>query len=87
MTAIKDHRIFQQFAEIFILLFLLGTFFGKGGNFHAGTSGKFVEIQATAEHQVFDDESFSKMIGLARQGIQFLIGRQQAILNTLQSQR
>ena len=50
-------------------------------------TGKFVEIQATAEHQVFDDESFSKMIGLARQGIQFLIGRQQAILNTLQSQR
>lgn len=47
-------------------------------------SGKFVEIQATAEHQAFDDASFSKMIGLARQGIQVLIAKQQSVLNGVQ---
>lgn len=41
---------------------------------------KIVELQATAEHQVFDDTQLAKMISLARQGIQSLIARQKAIL-------
>ena len=46
-------------------------------------AGKFVELQATAEHQVFDDAQLAKMIALARQGIQSLIAKQQALLGTL----
>jgi ribonuclease PH len=41
---------------------------------------KFVELQATAEHQVFDEKQLAAMIGLARQGLESLIARQQAIL-------
>jgi len=44
---------------------------------------KLVEIQATAERQVFDDQQFHKMLILAGQGVQSLIARQQAILGTL----
>src|SRR5438477_891381 len=44
---------------------------------------KIVELQATAEHQVFDDAQLAKMISLARQGIQSLIAKQQALLGTL----
>jgi ribonuclease PH len=44
---------------------------------------KIVELQATAEHQVFDDMQLAKMMSLARQGIQSLIARQQALLGTL----
>jgi len=41
---------------------------------------KIVELQATAERQVFDDEQMIGMLTLARQGIQSLIARQQAVL-------
>jgi ribonuclease PH len=44
---------------------------------------KLVEVQATAEHQVFDEEQLGKMIGLASQGVQTLIAKQQAVLGTL----
>jgi ribonuclease PH len=39
-------------------------------------SGRFVEVQATAEHTPFDDEQMSKLIGLARNGIRSLIEMQ-----------
>ncbi len=44
---------------------------------------KVVELQATAEHQVFDENQLGKMMGLARQGVQSLIAKQQAILGML----
>jgi ribonuclease PH len=44
---------------------------------------KFVEAQATAEHQVFDDTQLEAMIGLARQGLVSLIAKQQAVLKSL----
>jgi ribonuclease PH len=44
---------------------------------------KFVEAQATAEHQVFDDTQLEAMIGLARQGLVSLIAKQQAVLKNL----
>jgi ribonuclease PH len=40
-------------------------------------------LQATAEHQVFDDVQLAKMMSMARQGIQSLIARQQALLGKL----
>jgi ribonuclease PH len=40
-------------------------------------------VQATAEHQVFDDQQFAKMIVLAKQGAQSLIAKQQALLSGL----
>jgi ribonuclease PH len=52
-------------------------------NFVMTAGNKIVELQATAEHQVFDDQQLAKMIGLARQGIQSLIAKQQALLGTL----
>ena len=44
---------------------------------------KLVEVQATAEHQVFDEQQLAKMITLAGQGVQSLIAKQQAMLGTL----
>jgi ribonuclease PH len=44
---------------------------------------KLVEVQATAERQVFDDEHLQKMLALARDGVHGLIAKQQAILGTL----
>jgi len=44
---------------------------------------KIVELQATAEHQVFDDDQLDRMLGLAKQGIQSLIGKQKAVLGAL----
>ena len=32
-------------------------------------SGKFVEVQATAEHTPFDDDQMAKLVALARAGI------------------
>ena len=32
-------------------------------------SGKFVEVQATAEHTPFEEETLNQLIGLARNGI------------------
>ena len=52
-------------------------------NFVMTAGKKFVEVQATAEHQVFDEEQLSKMISLASQGVQALIAKQQAVLRTL----
>jgi ribonuclease PH len=44
---------------------------------------KFVELQATAEHQVFDDVQREKMIDLARQGLTCLLAKQQSVLKGL----
>jgi len=52
-------------------------------NFVMTAGGKMVEVQATAEHQVFDDFQLQKMLALARQGVQQLIATQQAVLKTL----
>ena len=46
-------------------------------------SKKIVEVQATAEHQVFDEAQLGKMIGMASQGVQQLIAKQQAVLGAL----
>jgi ribonuclease PH len=43
-------------------------------------SGKLVEVQATAEHNPFNDHQLSSMMSLARAGIGSLIARQQALL-------
>jgi ribonuclease PH len=52
-------------------------------NFVMTAGRKLVEVQATAEHQVFDEPQLGKMIALATQGIQSLIAKQQAILGML----
>ena len=52
-------------------------------NFVMTAGNKIVELQATAEHQVFDDSQLAKMMGLARQGIQSLIAKQRGLLGTL----
>jgi ribonuclease PH len=52
-------------------------------NFVMTAGNKIVELQATAEHQVFDDAQLTSMISLARQGIHSLIARQKAVLGTL----
>jgi ribonuclease PH len=49
-------------------------------NFVMTAGNKIVELQATAEHQVFDDAQLANMIALARKGIQSLIAKQRAIL-------
>jgi ribonuclease PH len=49
-------------------------------NFVMTAGQKLVEVQATAEHQVFDDVQFAKMIALAKQGVDSLIAKQRAIL-------
>jgi ribonuclease PH len=52
-------------------------------NFVMTAGHKIVEIQATAEHRVFDENQLSQMITLARTGIDQLISKQQAILSQL----
>jgi len=52
-------------------------------NFVMTAGNKIVELQATAEHQVFDDAQLAKMMSLARQGVQSLIAKQQSLLGTL----
>src|SRR5579864_5444682 len=52
-------------------------------NFVMTAGRKMVEVQATAEHQVFDDAQFAKMLALAGQGVQQLIAKQQAVLKGL----
>ena len=52
-------------------------------NFVMTSGRKFVELQATAEHQVFDENQLTAMIGLARQGLNGLIAKQQAVLKAL----
>ncbi len=44
-------------------------------------SGKFIELQATAEQKAFDDEQLAKMIALARAGIGELIAIQRNIVS------
>jgi ribonuclease PH len=39
-------------------------------------SGRFVEVQATAEHGAFDDAQMAELIGLARAGIAMLVDAQ-----------
>ena len=48
-----------------------------------GEVSESVEVQATAEHQVFDEDQFMAMIDLARQGLQSLLAKQQSVLNAL----
>jgi len=52
-------------------------------NFVMTAGQKFVEVQATAEHQVFDEGQLSKMLTLAKQGVQSLIVKQQTVLSKL----
>jgi ribonuclease PH len=52
-------------------------------NVVATGSKKLIEVQATAERRPFDDAQLAKMMALARQGIEALIGRQQAVLSGL----
>jgi ribonuclease PH len=52
-------------------------------NFVMTAGRKLVEVQATAEHQVFDEAQLTKMIALAGQGVHSLIAKQQAVLNRL----
>jgi ribonuclease PH len=47
------------------------------------STNKFVEVQASAEHQVFDDNQLQTMIRLARQGLQSLLAKQQVLLRGL----
>ncbi len=50
-------------------------------NFVMTAGHKMVEVQATAEQQPFDEAKFAKMLGLARQGVQALIAKQQSVLS------
>ena len=52
-------------------------------NFVMTAGGKMVEVQATAEHRVFDDQQLAKMLELARKGVKELIARQQEELKSL----
>jgi ribonuclease PH len=45
------------------------------------SSGRFVEIQATAEKSPFDDAQFGRLVELARQGIQELVAIQNSLLS------
>jgi ribonuclease PH len=52
-------------------------------NFVMTAGQKFVEVQATAEHQVFDEGQLGQMLTLAKQGVQSLIVKQRAVLSKL----
>src|SRR3954471_21825296 len=52
-------------------------------NFVMTAGRKMVEVQATAEHSVFDEQQLASMITLAGHGVQSLIAKQQAILGML----
>lgn len=45
-------------------------------------AGKFVEVQATAEHHPFDDARLNRLIELARAGIRELIELQKRVIET-----
>lgn len=49
-------------------------------NFVLTESGKIVEIQATAEGKAFDEETFAKLLSLARKGIGELIAVQKKVI-------
>jgi ribonuclease PH len=50
------------------------------GNFVITGSGKFVEVQLTAEQRPFSDEQMAEVIRFARKGIEQLIGIQRTLL-------
>ena len=52
-------------------------------NVVATGSKKLIEVQATAERRPFDDAQLARMMALARQGIESLILKQQAVLSGL----
>ncbi len=52
-------------------------------NFVMTAGKKLVEVQATAEHSVFDDNQFKKMMEFARRGVESLIAKQQAVVGKL----
>src|SRR5262250_2036884 len=52
-------------------------------NFVMTAGRKMVEVQATAEHRVFDDQQLTQMLSFARKGVDALIAKQQAVLSTL----
>ncbi len=56
-------------------------------NFVMTAGGKMVELQATAEHQVFDDTQLAKMMAYARRGVQELVAKQEALLGNLKLRR
>lgn len=56
---------------------------GVDMNFVMTSAGKFVELQATAEHSVFDDRQLAGMMAMAREGAHALIERQRGILGEL----
>lgn len=54
-------------------------------NFVMTAAGKMVELQATAEHQAFDDAQLAKMMEFAKRGVRQLIEKQQAVLGKVPS--
>jgi len=50
-------------------------------NFVMTAGRRMVEVQATAERQGFEEAQFAKMMAFARQGVQDLIAKQQAVLS------
>jgi ribonuclease PH len=52
-------------------------------NFVMTAGRKLVEVQATAEHHVFDEQQLAKMLSLAGNGVQQLIAKQQGVLKAL----
>lgn len=51
-------------------------------NFVLTTSGKIIEIQTTAEEDPFEEDQFSEMLRLARQGISSLVEKQEGALSS-----
>jgi len=45
-------------------------------------AGKFVEVQATAEHHPFDDAQLSRLVELARAGIRELVEMQKRAIQS-----
>jgi len=45
-------------------------------------SGKFIELQATAEHRPFDDAQLAGLVDLARQGVRELIDIQKRVVHS-----
>lgn len=54
---------------------------GVDMNFVMTAGQKLVEVQATAEHQLFDEKQLGQMLSLAKQGVQQLVAKQQAALS------
>jgi ribonuclease PH len=52
-------------------------------NFVMTGSGKFIELQATAEGQPFDEVQLAQMMRLAKQGCIELVARQREVLQKL----